>query len=237
MPGGHREGAHVVEQAGLARRHEVGQAELALALGLHALLAQHREAHQLRGAAGVGVEDEVVAVGVGRPQAVDAVRGDRSGGDQLVEHGGRVLEQVPRCRAVAGVVEDVGEPAPDLPGVEEERPVDVAGDLRQRHVPQLSPPGERGDGQVGGVPVDREPPGAGGLVGVQRALAAVGVQLAQALLLLAHLVGEPLALALVEQARHHAHRARGVEHVGHRAGRRRARSSRRCAACWWWLLR
>ena len=89
------------------------------------LLTQHREAD-------AAVEHDVVALGPRRPEAVDAARLQRSVGGDLVEQLVRGLEEVARDLALLRVVEDRRVAALELPGVEEERPVDVVaqhGDL------------------------------------------------------------------------------------------------------------
>ena len=98
------------------------------------LLPQHREAHQLAAPRVVFVDDDVVADGVGGPEAVDAPRGQQLLGDDPVEQRLRVVVQLARRGAVLGVIEDRREPALQLPRGEEERPVDERHEIFERHV-------------------------------------------------------------------------------------------------------
>ena len=67
--------------------------------------------------------------------------------DDAVEHRLRVLVELAGGRPARGVVEDVGERALHLPGVEERLPVDVAAQLAERVVVE--------DPDVLGAAVDR----------------------------------------------------------------------------------
>ena len=134
-PRGDREGADVVAQPGLPGCDEVGQ-RLArrpvAALGLLPQLVQRREDGAARL---VGVDLDVVAVHlVGREQPEDAVGPQPLLLDDAVEHRLGVLVQPAGGLPAGGVVQDVGEPAAHLPGVEERLPVDVAAQLLERVV-------------------------------------------------------------------------------------------------------
>ena len=124
--GGDREPADVVgadrcRPARRSRRATVGDAVAVLAL--LAQVVQHGAALERSSSV---VDDDVVAVGVGREEAVDAAGGQPLLGDDLVEHLLGVVVELARRLAAGRAVEDVGELALHLPGVEERLPVDVA---------------------------------------------------------------------------------------------------------------
>ena len=76
MAGRHRERAHVVGHAGTDRRREIGQGKVWPPIGLGHLLAQGVPAGQLGPPLVVGPQHDVVAIGVGRPEANDCVRAE-----------------------------------------------------------------------------------------------------------------------------------------------------------------
>ena len=130
----------------------------------------------------------------------------------LVQQLDRVVEELPRRRAVLRVVEDLRVPPLQLPRGEEERPVDEVAELGDRRFDDPGA-GERRRGHVLGTPLDRGPMLDRLAVGEQRRLLAFGVLDPQRLLQLAVLHVE-LGLALrVEQRRHDADHAGGVDHV------------------------
>src|SRR5207302_3514453 len=81
---------------------------------------------------------QVVPFGPSAPEPVDTPGGQLASGDDLVQQGLRVLVQVPRGGAHLRVVEDGREAAAQLPGMEEEGPVDV---LAEHLQPRLHDPG------------------------------------------------------------------------------------------------
>src|SRR5947209_496621 len=109
------------------------------------------------------VERDVVAVGARGPETVNAACLEPTVGLDLVEQLLRVAEELARGRALRRAVQDRRVFALELPGVEEERPVDVLaqlGELRLDHLPahegrlgklaerEQQPPGPRvGQGQ------------------------------------------------------------------------------------------
>ena len=123
----HNERADVVGETGVGRRDVVGQRAVGAGVLVVRLLAQHGEAH-------AAVEHDVVLLRARRPEAVDGPRREQPAGDDLVEQRVRRREEVARGLALDGVVEDRGVAALELPGVEEERPVDVAAQDRDRLV-------------------------------------------------------------------------------------------------------
>ncbi len=74
----------------------------------------------------VGVEDHVVAVGVGRPEAVDALGRELFLGHDLAQAAaGRRRNSRRASGPTCGIVEDLRIFPPQLPRLEERRPVDV----------------------------------------------------------------------------------------------------------------
>src|SRR2546430_15830983 len=109
------------------------------------LLPEHWKAHAV-------VERDVVAVGTRGPEAVYPTRLKPTLGDDLVEQLLRVAEQLACRGALRRAVQDRGIFALQLPRVEEERPVDVLSQLRERRLDHL-PASERWPGQL----VERHP--------------------------------------------------------------------------------
>src|SRR5207344_414166 len=106
---------------------------------------------------------------VRRPESVRAARLDRTVLDDLVEELVRVGEQLARLLAVARVLEDLRERAFQLPGREEEGPVEVRPELLQRRLDRPRP-GEGRLREVGGVPRDLGAPLGGDPYREQRGL-------------------------------------------------------------------
>ena len=71
MAGGDGEGADVIDMAAVARRDEVGQSQLRLAALVILLLAQRMQARQFFRARHIGIDDDIVAVAVGRIKTVN----------------------------------------------------------------------------------------------------------------------------------------------------------------------
>ena len=126
------EGAEVVA----CGRDVVGQAAVRPRVALGGLLAQHREAH-------AALEHDVVALGAA-PARSRRRRGlQEAVAHDLVEQRRRVVVELARRR----LLEDRRELALQLPGVEEELPVDVGAQLRERRLDGARA-GERGLGEV-----------------------------------------------------------------------------------------
>ena len=119
-----------------SRRDEVGERDVRATVGLGDLLAQRVErARAARSRVSSGHSDDVVAVGVGRPEADDAGRAQpfarrRSARSSALG----VVEQVAGGLADRRVVEDRRVGAAQLPGREERRPVDALDELVERVV-------------------------------------------------------------------------------------------------------
>ena len=199
------------------RGDEVRQAIARLVVGLRALLTQHREARQLQRARSVREQHDVVAVGVGRPEPVDPPRLQQLLVGDAVEQFGGIGIELARGLAVLGVVEHSGEPSAQLPRVEEERPVDIRHQVRQRDVIQDSCTRELGDGDVIGAPRDRRAlgPCVGELEHGARRLA--GMHLAKLVLLGAQIDQEIVAGILVDDTRHDIDGLGRIEDVGNQA--------------------
>ena len=85
------------------------------------------------------------------PEAVHAAGDEELLGDDPIEQGVRRLEQVARGRALLRMLEDRRIPPLQVPGVEEERPVDVAAELGERRLDEARAD-ERRHREVVGVP-------------------------------------------------------------------------------------
>ena len=107
----------------LGRTDKVGKREIWLVVAVVDLLAQHRKARAV-------LEDDVVALGGRGPETIDAFGPQPVVGLDLVEHLLGVPKQLARDRAVRRALQDGGELSLQLPGVEEEGPVDVLAQLR-----------------------------------------------------------------------------------------------------------
>ncbi|SKV90678.1 Uncharacterised protein [Mycobacteroides abscessus subsp. abscessus] len=130
-----------------------------------ALLAQVMQRGQHLSAGVVGVDLDIVKTWA------DRIRGEEPDHpvgrqplllDQGVEHLLRVVVQLARSLTSRRVVEDVGEPALHLPGVEERLPVDVFTQLGEVVVQKLPhTQALSGNGRRVTVPLDRCPVGSG----------------------------------------------------------------------------
>src|SRR5205807_6276888 len=110
---------------------EARQRQVRLVVAVVDLLPEHGEPHSV-------VERDVIAVGARRPETVDAACLEPAVGLDLVEQLLRVAEELARGSALRGAVQDRRVLALQLPGVEEEGPVDVLAErseLRLDHLP------------------------------------------------------------------------------------------------------
>ena len=117
-----------------ARRDEIGQRHVGAPFAPGELLAQRVQHGDRLGSPLVAVDEDVVALGIRRPEAEHGAGAEPALRRDAVEHRLRVREQAARRLAVFGVVEDRGKLAGELPGGEERRPVDVVAQLRDRIV-------------------------------------------------------------------------------------------------------
>ena len=97
------------------------------------------------GAALVLVDDDVVALGCRGPVAVDATGLEAAFSDDLLQEFVAVLEELPCSGPVLLVIQDPGVAPLELPGREEECPVDVGDELGDRNL-DLATAQERGSG-------------------------------------------------------------------------------------------
>ena len=137
-PGSDREGAHVVSQTGVLGRDEVAEAPVRDTVAVLALLAQVVQRGHHLGAGLVGVDLCIVADCVGREEPDHPVGGQPLLLDQGVEHPLGVVVQLAGSLTRHRVVEDVGEAALHLPGVEERLPVDVFAEFGKVVVAELA---------------------------------------------------------------------------------------------------
>src|SRR4029078_8078405 len=160
----------------------------------------------------VGVQRDFVAVARRRPEAVDAARAQLAARDDVVQQLARVRVQLARGRALLRVIEERRGSPDQLPGREEERPVDVVDQLAERHL-DLARAQDGGRGKVSWTEVGHEPLSVRLSESEEGLLLLAAVELAQLLLLLAVLDVELRALLAVDEARDHAARARRVQHA------------------------
>ena len=203
--GGDGEGADVILDVGLQRRDEVRDRLVRLSLAAIGLLPEAVEDP-------ASVEDEVVAVGMGGEVPVDAARLEQVLRHDPIEHLLPDLEQLPSGLAHLRVFEDLRVAPLQLPGGEEEGPVDVVAEHREVGLDGPGPD-ERGRRSVLRPPVHLETVLERLAVGEERRLQLRLVERAEPVLVLP-VVGVQLRLArLVEQGAHHADDARGVHDV------------------------
>ena len=169
--------------------------------------------------------------GVGREEPDHPVGGQPLLLDQGVEHLLGVVVQLAGRLARDRVVEDVGEPALHLPGVEERLPVDVLAQLRDVVVEEF-PYAEalRGHRRRVVVPLDRRAVRPGLLQRQHRPLALLGVPFAQGCVVRLGGLQQGRPLLVVEQRRRDRHRAGRVLDPDHRAATTRRHLHRRVGA-------
>ena len=225
QPGGDREGAHVIGQPTFFRGDEVGQGKVGRPAGGPALAAVHLLAQgmQLRHnltAALIGIHLNVIADAVGRPEAVYPTglnRAARAHAGQFVQQPQRVLMQFPGGLAHHRIAQNLGVMPGQLPGVEERRPVDPAGQFADAHVGDDTPAGKGGPGDVVRLPIDGEVSPAGLEQGQERFAPDPALELrAQGRLLGAVVLIKGLAQVVAEQRADHPNRPRGVDDVDDR---------------------
>ena len=168
-------------------------------------------------AAVVGIDGDIVAIGIGRPEADGGAGVEPFFLDDAVEHLARVVIERARDFADLGIVENGRETPGQFPGLEERRPVDVFGQLRQI-VGVKAPDAEEGRllrRRLGEVGLDR----VGARVGeLEPLLVGLGAEMRRGDLGVfgADVGGIGLAPLGREQRRRHADRAAGVVDMHHR---------------------
>ena len=215
VPGGDGEAAQPVRRAA-DRGDEVGEGQVRpVAVAADHLLAQGVETTGDLRAGLIGIDEDVVALGVGRPESDRRLGGQPAALDHPVEHPPAVGIEVVGGLADDVILQDGREPSKELPAGEEGRPVDVLGEVRQ--VPVLEGPQAREGRPRRGVPAPVR--GEGAPAGVGQAHPAPVVLAALELLadpgvLGRGLGGETVVLGGRKQGRDHAYRPAGVEDVG-----------------------
>ena len=150
-------GADVVRDAGAPWRcHEIRKTEIWLLVGFDRLLTEHGEPHALAAPRFIAPHHDVVAVAVGRPEPVHRPWCEELLVDDAIEERATVILQLSRGGAVALVVEDLRKLPFEIPGREEEGPVDVAtSDLFEANVIDDPHPLERRRWHIFASPFDR----------------------------------------------------------------------------------
>ena len=115
------------------RRDEVGERSVGAVTALVAgdLLAQRVQSGDRRGARIVGIDFDVVADRIRRPEADDGVRANPALRHQSLEHGFGIGEEFARLHPHDVVVENARVAARQFPGLEERGPIDVAHEFGQ----------------------------------------------------------------------------------------------------------
>jgi hypothetical protein len=98
------------------------------------LLAQRVQPRQLLGPRHIGVDDDVVAVAVGRIKTVDSFGTEEFFVDDLLQQLQRVGEQLARRRAAHRIIEQLRIATAHFPGMKKGRPVDKWHQLGQRKI-------------------------------------------------------------------------------------------------------
>ena len=153
---------------------------------------------------------------VGRVQTHDRVGGQPTAVHNFLQHGLAVGIDTPGLGTDDGIVQNGGKGPGQIPGLKERGPVDELGQLAQVEVFEYATANEFGYRWLVGSPVDRRLVGTRLFQRPQRRLLLVGVLVAHLVVVLVQLVNE-LRRTVTEQALRHAHAARGIGHIGHRA--------------------
>ena len=217
-PSGDDEPADPVGDTRVDRGDVVAEAQVGLAVALGGLLADAVQAGPLGRAGLVGVHDDVVAVGLGRPEPDDGLRAEPPFGHDLVEHRQSVVVERLGSVGELGIGEHLGELAANPPGAEERRPVDVGHQLGDVVLVEHLRADERRLGDRGVIEGGVESVGTGDVDRHPVALdGGTGVRLADAVVIGGELVEEPGALGVRQQRRDHARGSAGVADVHDRS--------------------
>src|SRR6185437_7876563 len=112
-------------------RDEVRQRRIEAAFALLELLAQRVQDCNPLAPRVVGIEHDVVALGVRRPEADRRPRSEPLLLDDEIEHLAGIVIERARGLADLGIIEDRRETPGQFPGLEERRPVDGLDELRE----------------------------------------------------------------------------------------------------------
>ena len=133
VPRSDGEGADVVLATAPDRRHEVGEGmKGVLSLSLP-LLAEGVDATELLRPRLVGVEEDVVALGIGGEEAVHAAGLKAPLGNDAIEQMEGILVELTGLGSDHHVIEDRRKLSLQFPGLEEGRPIDVGNEFRKRY--------------------------------------------------------------------------------------------------------
>src|SRR5690606_26552984 len=150
------ETAEVVRLAHALGRYKVAQRHVRLAVALGQLLAQGEESSQFLLPRVVGIESHVIAYGVGRPETDHGLGRKPFFLDDLLEHRLGIGPKRARSLALRLVLKNGRITALEFPGLEERRPVDIAGDFRQIEIREDPRTEEAGPGRGVARPVRSE---------------------------------------------------------------------------------
>ena len=154
--------------------------------------------------------------GVGGPEAQYPVGGEPLVVDDPAQQGLCVGKHLARLLPHHLVIQNGRIFSGQIPGLEKRRPVDVRLQFGQVKIPELAPANEGGFGRLVTLPVDGGLVGAGPCQRPQGHRFFAGVQLAHPVVIGLQLLHKRLQ-RFAQQALCHAHAARGVGHVDHRA--------------------
>ena len=155
VTGGASEGAEVVVATAPDRGDEVGEGmEGVLPLPLP-LLPEGVDAAELLRPRLVGVEEDVVALGIGGEESVHAAGLEAPLGHDAIQQLAGILVEPAGLGADHGVIEDRRKLPLQLPGLEERRPIDVGNELRQGDRVETADSQERRHVDRGRRPVGR----------------------------------------------------------------------------------
>ena len=180
------------------------------------LLAQAVPGEGGLAAALVGPEHDVVTYAVGRVQTDHRMRLQPTAFDQALEHALAIAEHTLGFRTHHLVFQDGGEGAGQIPGLEERAPVDEGFQFSQIEVFEDPLANEFRRGRLVSGPIQARRVRSCLDQWQQRRLFFVGVQLAHLGVVGVEFV-DVLRGLVTQQALRHAHAARGVGHINHRA--------------------
>ena len=156
----YRKCAHVVGDAGVALRDEVGEAAVMKIGAFAPLLAQVIQAGHDLVAGLLGIDLDIVAARIGRKQSRHARRSQPALIDEPGQQPLRILVERPARLAHRRIIQYLRKSAMEFPGVEERHPVDAINQFGQRIVVEPANPGVPRHRRPVLGPVDGQPVGA-----------------------------------------------------------------------------
>src|SRR5262249_39846583 len=130
-PSRHDETADVILNPAFDRRDEIRQRHVRPSVTLRGLLTQRIEGSKFFLAPLVLEQPDIVTDAARRPESDDGMGAEPFFRNDLIEHGLRIRIERTGGLALFLVFKDRGEAALEPPGLEERRPVDIAGKLRE----------------------------------------------------------------------------------------------------------